>query len=49
MLSGGNIQKLLLARELALNPTVLVCNKPTHGLDVQTARFVIETLRQQAE
>lgn len=48
-LSGGNIQKLLLARELALNPKVLVCNKPTHGLDVKTARFVLQTLRAQAD
>ncbi len=47
-LSGGNIQKLLLARELALNPRVLVCNKPTHGLDLKTARFVLQTLRTQA-
>ncbi|GIW03870.1 MAG: ABC transporter [Thermomicrobiales bacterium] len=47
-LSGGNIQKLLLARELAMNPRVLVCNKPTHGLDLKTARFVLQTLRAQA-
>ena len=49
LLSGGNIQKLLLARELAMNPTVLVCNKPTNGLDLQTAQFVLRTLRQQAD
>lgn len=48
-LSGGNIQKLLLARELSLNPKVLVCNKPTHGLDVKTVRFVLQTIRQQAQ
>ncbi len=48
-LSGGNIQKLLLARELALEPKVLVCNKPTQGLDVKTARFVLQTLRAQAD
>ncbi|HSR32686.1 MAG TPA: ABC transporter ATP-binding protein [Anaerolineae bacterium] len=47
-LSGGNIQKLLLARELALEPKVLVCNKPTHGLDLKTAQFVQQTLRTQA-
>ncbi|MGH2558951.1 MAG: ABC transporter ATP-binding protein [Thermomicrobiales bacterium] len=47
-LSGGNIQKLLLARELALNPAVLVCNKPTAGLDVRTAQFVLHTLRAHA-
>jgi simple sugar transport system ATP-binding protein len=48
LLSGGNIQKLLLARELAMGPRVLVCNKPTNGLDLKTARFVLRTLRQQA-
>lgn len=48
-LSGGNIQKLLLARELAAEPRVLVCNKPTHGLDVKTARFVLATLRERAD
>lgn len=47
-LSGGNIQKLLLARELAMRPRVLVCNKPTYGLDLKTAQFVQCTLRQQA-
>jgi simple sugar transport system ATP-binding protein len=49
LLSGGNIQKLLLARELAMNPKVLVCNKPTNGLDVKTAQFVLRTLREQAD
>src|SRR5262249_24521583 len=49
LLSGGNIQKLLLARELAMQPTVLVCNKPTNGLDVKTAQFVLHTLRAQAD
>lgn len=47
-LSGGNIQKLLLARELSADPTVLMCNQPTHGLDVKTAQFVWKTLREQA-
>ena len=49
MLSGGNIQKLLLARELALEPKLLVCNKPTTGLDLRTARFVVRSLREQAD
>jgi ABC-type uncharacterized transport system ATPase subunit len=48
-LSGGNIQKLLLARELAMNPEVLVCNNPTYGLDFQTTRFVLSTLRAHAD
>jgi simple sugar transport system ATP-binding protein len=47
-LSGGNIQKLLLARELALDPKLLICNKPTTGLDLRTTRFVLKALREQA-
>jgi ABC-type uncharacterized transport system ATPase subunit len=43
-LSGGNIQKLVLARELAFSPKVVVFNKPTHGLDVRTAEFVRDTI-----
>lgn len=47
-LSGGNIQKLLLARELAARPKLLVCNKPTQGLDTLTAQFVLAALREGA-
>lgn len=39
-LSGGNVQKLVVAREFAFSPRVIVFNKPTHGLDVRTAEFV---------
>jgi simple sugar transport system ATP-binding protein len=46
-LSGGNIQKLLLARELSLHPRVLVCNKPTQGLDAKTTLYVQERLKQE--
>ncbi|MEB4613913.1 ATP-binding cassette domain-containing protein, partial [Leucobacter sp. M11] len=44
-LSGGNIQKLLLARELAGEPTLLLCHQPSHGLDVRTVALVHERLR----
>jgi simple sugar transport system ATP-binding protein len=43
-LSGGNIQKFLLARELSMKPSVIVCNKPTHGLDARTTRYVQELI-----
>lgn len=41
-LSGGNLQKLLLARELAFNPIVLLAAQPTRGLDIGATRFVHE-------
>ena len=41
-LSGGNLQKALLARELAFDPRVLIVAQPTRGLDVGAARFVHE-------
>jgi general nucleoside transport system ATP-binding protein len=39
-LSGGNQQRLLLAREMTSNPRVVVANHPTSGLDVQAAMDV---------
>jgi simple sugar transport system ATP-binding protein len=39
-LSGGNIQKLLLARELSSDAKVVVFHKPTYGLDLKTTRAV---------
>jgi simple sugar transport system ATP-binding protein len=48
-LSGGNVQKVLLARELSFEPRVVVYNKPTHGLDVKTAQAVRERIRVQAD
>lgn len=43
-LSGGNIQKVLLARELTPQTAVVVFNKPTHGLDLQNTRLARERI-----
>jgi simple sugar transport system ATP-binding protein len=45
-LSGGNIQKVLLARELAFQPKIVVYNKPTYGLDVRTITLVRRLIRE---
>ena len=39
-LSGGNIQKILLARELTNGAKLVVVNKPTYGLDLKTVHLV---------
>lgn len=39
-LSGGNIQKMILARELAREPIVLLAAQPTRGLDVSAIEYV---------
>ena len=47
-LSGGNIQTVLLARELSWNPKVVVFHKPTYGLDVRTTATVRSLIRRLA-
>ncbi|WP_458209857.1 ABC transporter ATP-binding protein [Haladaptatus sp. NG-SE-30] len=39
-LSGGNLQKLILAREIHRDPRVLVANQPTRGVDVGAIEFL---------
>ncbi|HCC38058.1 MAG TPA: heme ABC transporter ATP-binding protein [Treponema sp.] len=43
-LSGGNIQKVILARELSRNPRFLVAVYPTRGLDMGAAEFIHKQL-----
>jgi len=48
-LSGGNIQKVLLARELGDGAEVVIFNKPTYGLDVSNTRITRKRIREIAE
>ena len=51
MLSGGNIQKVIVAREFSSNMKVIVANQPTRGIDVGATEFIrrklIEIAREQ--
>jgi general nucleoside transport system ATP-binding protein len=47
-LSGGNIQRALLGRELAFRPDLLVCHQPTAGLDVFTAEQMLARIHEAA-
>jgi simple sugar transport system ATP-binding protein len=43
-LSGGNLQKVVLGRELDGSPKFIIANQPTRGLDVGSIEFVHKTL-----
>lgn len=46
-LSGGNLQRLILARVLARNPKVLIASEPTRGLDVGATEYIRLNLLEQ--
>jgi simple sugar transport system ATP-binding protein len=48
-LSGGNIQKLIMARELDAGPRVLVASQPTRGVDIGAAEYIHERIAQQRQ
>ncbi len=48
-LSGGNQQKVVLARELSRAPQVLIAAQPTRGLDVGAIEYMTERLKAAAE
>jgi simple sugar transport system ATP-binding protein len=48
-LSGGNIQRLILARELSRRPKVLVAAQPTRGIDVGAIEYIYQQLMEQRD
>ncbi len=40
MLSGGNMQKVVVAREMSSDPKLLIANQPTRGIDVGANEFI---------
>ncbi len=44
MLSGGNMQKVVVAREFSANPELLIANQPTRGIDVGANEFIWKRL-----
>ncbi|MFE2559972.1 sugar ABC transporter ATP-binding protein [Streptomyces sp. NPDC059352] len=48
-LSGGNQQKVVIARALATNPEVLIAIRPTNGVDVKSKEFLLGRIRQVAD
>ena len=48
-LSGGNVQKVLVGREIASAPTVLMAAYPVRGLDINSSYLIYHLLNQQKE
>lgn len=44
MLSGGNIQKVIVAREFTSGSNIIIANQPTRGIDVGTTEMIRKTL-----
>jgi general nucleoside transport system ATP-binding protein len=49
LLSGGNLQKVILARELSREPLVLIASQPTRGLDIGATEYVHRQLVRQRD
>ncbi|HUI71424.1 MAG TPA: ABC transporter ATP-binding protein [Spirochaetia bacterium] len=48
-LSGGNIQKLIMARELSRRPAMLIAAQPTRGVDISATAYIHQRLLMQRE
>ncbi len=46
-LSGGNVQKILVGREIGTNPTVLITAYPVRGLDINSSYMIYDILNQE--
>ena len=44
MLSGGNIQKVVVAREFSSDPVLILADQPTRGIDVGATEFIRKKL-----
>ena len=49
LLSGGNLQRVILAREISAEPTLMIAMQPTRGLDVGAIEGVHRLLLAQRE
>ena len=48
-MSGGNLQKIVLGRELSRNPKVLIVHNPTRGLDIAATEYVYKQIIKQRQ
>ena len=48
-LSGGNQQRVVLAKWLAMNPKLMILNGPTVGVDIGSKREILEIIRDRAQ
>ena len=48
-LSGGNIQKILLGREIGIDPNVIITAYPVRGLDINSAYMIYDILNEEKE
>jgi simple sugar transport system ATP-binding protein len=48
-LSGGNIQKLIMARELSRQPKILIAAQPTRGVDIGATEYIHKRLLEQRQ
>ena len=48
-LSGGNLQKVMIARELSGEASVIIAHKPTWGIDIGAAEYIHQRMLREAE